>query len=179
VLLRPPQFGKTALLSTLAHYYDIHEAETFTKDFGSLAVVAKNPVSVPQPNQHLCLLFNFSQVLTASAIDEFATNLTDEIFVVLEEFIWKYAGELHISDPSDYLRNISEDDLLVKVIVSALLVFPSGAEPCDRIWPGPTITRFSLVSTIMTPRFAKSYFPILTPLRLVAALRAKRTLKLL
>ncbi|KAJ6507421.1 hypothetical protein C8R47DRAFT_1239438 [Mycena vitilis] len=116
LLLRPPRFGKTTLLSTLAHYYDIHNAQTFHEDFGALAVVTKAPVNAPPPTRHLCLVFRLSQVLTASTCDEFAENLKDEIALVLEGFLSKYAEELQIADPFDYIQEKPQDDLLNIVI---------------------------------------------------------------
>ncbi|KAJ7633464.1 hypothetical protein DFH06DRAFT_692701 [Mycena polygramma] len=67
LLLRPPRFGKTALLSTLIHYYDIHTAETFHEDFGALAVVTKAPVNAPLPDRHLCLVLRFSLLRASSS----------------------------------------------------------------------------------------------------------------
>ncbi|KAJ6594614.1 hypothetical protein B0H19DRAFT_1247275 [Mycena capillaripes] len=116
ILLRPPRFGKTALLSTFAHYYDIHEVENFHKDFGTLAVVTKDPANIPPHNQHLCLSFNFSGGYIPDDVPEFVANLRSEIFVVLSEFVWKYAKELHVPDPIDHLRKTCKNDLLHKVL---------------------------------------------------------------
>ncbi|KAJ7673043.1 hypothetical protein DFH06DRAFT_1292840 [Mycena polygramma] len=115
LLLRPPRFGKTALLSTLAHYYDIHTAETFSDDFGALAVVTKAPTNTPRPDRHLCLLFDFSQVLRSASREQFVRNLKEGLGLMLESFLYEYAKELQISDPFDYLQHDSDD--LVKNII--------------------------------------------------------------
>ncbi|KAJ7633477.1 hypothetical protein DFH06DRAFT_1479697 [Mycena polygramma] len=115
LILRPPRFGKTALLSTLAHYYDIHTAETFSDDFGALAVVTKAPTNTPRPDRHLCLLFDFSQVLRSASREQFVWNLKEGLGLMLESFLYEYAKELQISDPFDYLQHDSDD--LVKNIM--------------------------------------------------------------
>ncbi|KAJ7615045.1 hypothetical protein DFH06DRAFT_128634 [Mycena polygramma] len=116
LLLRPPCFGKTALLSTLAHYYDIHEAETFPQDFGSLAVVTTNSPNTEPHNQHLCLMFNFSQIARPCDVEELDMNLSSTISVVLRGFVRKYASELQISDPTGYLGTVPQNTLLESVL---------------------------------------------------------------
>ncbi|KAJ7673044.1 hypothetical protein DFH06DRAFT_1467457, partial [Mycena polygramma] len=117
LLLRPPRFGKSALLSTLTHYHDIHTAETFHEDFGALAVVTKAPVNAPPPDRHLCLVFRFSPLRASSSRDEFVRNLKKEMAMALEDFLEEYAEELlgHV-DPFGYLQEASEGDLLQNVI---------------------------------------------------------------
>ncbi|KAJ6499524.1 hypothetical protein C8R47DRAFT_292300 [Mycena vitilis] len=116
LLLRPPRFGKTALLSTLAHYYDIREAETFPQDFGSLAVVTTHPPDTEPHNQHLCLMFNFSQIARPCDVEEFKMNLSSTISVVLRGFVRKYASELQIPDPTGYLETVPQNTLLGSVL---------------------------------------------------------------
>ncbi|KAJ6507409.1 hypothetical protein C8R47DRAFT_93196 [Mycena vitilis] len=116
LLLRPPRFGKTALLSTLAHYYDIQAVGTFHDDFGALAVVTKAPASTPPPDRHLCLLFSLSRVLPSSSREEFVRNLKEGLGLILERFVYKYAEELQIPDPFDYLPNAPDTELVKNII---------------------------------------------------------------
>ncbi|KAJ7742655.1 hypothetical protein DFH07DRAFT_979858 [Mycena maculata] len=89
LLLRPPRFGKTAFLSTLTQFYDIHRAGQFTDRFGSLAVVTDNPDAIPHHSQHLCLSFDFADLL--------------------RRFILDYAVELQVRDPKTFLIPVDLD----------------------------------------------------------------------
>ena len=59
LFLRPRRFGKTLLLSTLAHYYDIALKDAYDPLFGSLAI-GPNPTRLR--NQYLILKWDFSCV---------------------------------------------------------------------------------------------------------------------
>ncbi|KAF7357795.1 AAA-ATPase-like domain-containing protein [Mycena venus] len=115
LLLRPPRFGKTTLLSTLHHYYDIHAAEHFDERFGSLAVVVKASNPAPRHNHHLCLSFNLSAVGVYSDIKDSASQLSDQISHVLNVFLIKYDKELGLSDPLNYLAGATLDVQFAKV----------------------------------------------------------------
>ncbi|KAJ7879639.1 hypothetical protein B0H14DRAFT_1607913 [Mycena olivaceomarginata] len=108
LVLRPPQFGKTMLLSTLHHFYDIHGTKRFDKRFGSLAVVAKASTPVLH-SQHLCLFFNLSDISVDSARISILAHLTSQIGAVLDFFLIQYAQELELSNPAHYLED--EEDL--------------------------------------------------------------------
>ncbi|KAJ7746909.1 hypothetical protein DFH07DRAFT_776199 [Mycena maculata] len=112
LLLRPPRFGKTAFLSILEQYYDIHGADQFNEHFRSLTMTG-TPDSIPNHNQHLCLSFGFSSVHTESDITKLASNLKSEIELTLGLFLIQYATELKVSDPDTVITH--EDDRLPAV----------------------------------------------------------------
>ncbi|KAJ6507406.1 hypothetical protein C8R47DRAFT_93174 [Mycena vitilis] len=116
LLLRPPRFGKTALLSTFAHYYDMHKAAHFHMDFGALSVATTDLASAPPPNQHLCLVFDLSEVFESSDLDELVMNLRSVTFVILAEFVRKYAEELEVLEPTKYIIGIPRNKLLDEVL---------------------------------------------------------------
>ncbi|CAG8657648.1 3052_t:CDS:2, partial [Paraglomus brasilianum] len=59
LFLRPRQFGKSTLISTLAAYYDVHTKNSFQSLFGDLDI-GKNPTS--WANKHLVLILDLSTV---------------------------------------------------------------------------------------------------------------------
>ncbi|KAJ7461870.1 hypothetical protein B0H11DRAFT_1923524 [Mycena galericulata] len=103
LLLRPPRFGKTAFLSTLNQYYDIHGLDRFTEIFGSLAV-AENSEAKPHHSQHLCLSFTLSEIYVLSDITKIEAALTSHISLRLRMFIIEYAKELQLDDTTTFLR---------------------------------------------------------------------------
>ncbi|KAJ6498844.1 hypothetical protein C8R45DRAFT_1071531 [Mycena sanguinolenta] len=111
LFLRPPQFGKTMFLSTLYHFYDFQGADQFDQRFGSLAVVTKAPTPV-RHSQHLCLCFHFSDLPVCSYPANMASRLSNQISFVLNLFLIKYAKELKLDAPEEYLDD--EGDLLAK-----------------------------------------------------------------
>ncbi|KAJ7267594.1 hypothetical protein B0H12DRAFT_1097919 [Mycena haematopus] len=102
LVLRPPQFGKTMFLSTLYHFYDIHGAREFDERFGSLAVVTKAATPVPH-SQHLCLSFHLSDLLVDLYCTDIMSQLANEVSLVLTTFLTKYAKELELTAPGNYL----------------------------------------------------------------------------
>ncbi|MEY4935364.1 MAG: hypothetical protein RIS64_1723, partial [Bacteroidota bacterium] len=54
MFLRPRRFGKSLIISLLAHYYDVDKASDFQQLFGDLHV-GKHPT--PLANQYLILQF--------------------------------------------------------------------------------------------------------------------------
>ncbi|KAJ7640877.1 hypothetical protein DFH06DRAFT_1429911 [Mycena polygramma] len=76
ILLRPPRFGKTTFLSTLEQYYDIKGMERFDEHFESLA----------------------------SDITHIAPRLRAFVALQVRVFILKYARELQIADPDQFVE---------------------------------------------------------------------------
>ncbi|KAJ6507118.1 hypothetical protein C8R47DRAFT_1100400 [Mycena vitilis] len=111
LLLRPPRFGKTTLLSTLTKYYDISEVNRFPEHFGSLAVDSVAPDTAPAHNQHLCLPFTLSLFRARSDITDIVFQLDSRISFALNAFIVKYASQLGLSDSDarDFLGDRSGD----------------------------------------------------------------------
>ncbi|KAJ6490268.1 hypothetical protein C8R47DRAFT_463486 [Mycena vitilis] len=121
LLLRPPRFGKTAFLSTLHYYYDIHGAPHFPHRFGSLAVAVgasnSTPHSAPPHSQHLCLSFDLAHILVVySDLPKITSQLTLQTKFILDLFLIKYATELDLSDPSKLLRNETETGDMFRVV---------------------------------------------------------------
>ncbi|KAJ7104024.1 hypothetical protein B0H15DRAFT_1016455 [Mycena belliarum] len=102
LLLRPPGFGKTTFLSTLAKYYDVHEVHNFGAHFGSLEVFTQDLDSTPRHNQHLCLGFNLLGVFVDPDLADVSTDLPYWICQVLGRFLGEYATELRLSIPLDF-----------------------------------------------------------------------------
>ncbi|KAJ7451813.1 hypothetical protein B0H11DRAFT_310121 [Mycena galericulata] len=109
LLLRPPKFGKTALLSTLSRFYDIHGAGQFTEYFGHLAVAKKASRDIPCHSQHLVFSFTFSDVHVHTDVETLAAELTSKRSFELKMFLIKYANELKLSDPDKYLAHGADD----------------------------------------------------------------------
>ncbi|KAJ7739026.1 hypothetical protein DFH07DRAFT_79392 [Mycena maculata] len=109
LLLRPPTFGKTAFLSTMTHFYDLHGAEQFTEHFGSLAVATEASHAVPRHNQHLCLSLPLSDVYVYVDVEELAADLAISFFTKLQLFLVEYATELKLSAPETYLADEDSD----------------------------------------------------------------------
>ena len=61
MFLRPRRFGKSLIISLLAHYYDVSQAANFQQLFGDL-YIGKQPT--PFANKYMILLFDFSGIET-------------------------------------------------------------------------------------------------------------------
>ncbi|KAJ7680787.1 hypothetical protein DFH06DRAFT_429112 [Mycena polygramma] len=115
LLTRPPRFGKTSFLSTLYHYYDIRGEKYFTRCFGSLAV-AKASEHVPTHSQHLCLSFDLSHLSTCPDPTDITSGLIGRVSGTLSTFLDKYAAELHVSDPDNYLDYETETSDMFRMV---------------------------------------------------------------
>ncbi|KAJ7225372.1 hypothetical protein GGX14DRAFT_693402 [Mycena pura] len=113
VLLRPPRFGKSTLLTTLLEYYDIHGANRFAERFGSLAVVTQGPQSAARHSQHLCLSFNLGSFSVYSSVAEFTACLTSKIYFVLGLFVARYCTELGFSKAD---KSLTDANITFEVI---------------------------------------------------------------
>ena len=71
VFLRPRRFGKSLLVSTLAYYYDINEAERFPTLFGGLSI-GEYPTS--EHNKYMVLRFDFSKLVLADNLKDLEKN---------------------------------------------------------------------------------------------------------
>lgn len=91
VFLRPRRFGKSLLLSMLAYYYDVHQAEQFDALFGDLAI-GQQPTA--ERNQYLVLRWDFSKVSGQGTIAEIKHSLFSHLNISIEGFIAKYEAEL-------------------------------------------------------------------------------------
>lgn len=91
VFLRPRRFGKSLLLSMLAHYYDINTAGAFDTLFGGLAV-GNNPT--PEHNQYLILRWDFSKVSGQGDIEQIKQNLFEHLNQTVKAFARRYQDKL-------------------------------------------------------------------------------------
>jgi len=103
MLLRPPGFGKTTILSML--YYDVRGANDFARRFGSLAVVTEAHQPIPRHSQHLCLSFILSNVLAYSDIVDSTSHLASHISCVVH---------VRLSNPETFLRD-EDGKMIAKV----------------------------------------------------------------
>lgn len=74
VFLRPRRFGKSLLVSTLAHYYDRTVAGRFEELFGG-TYIGSNPT--PEHNQYLVIRYDFSKMVMADSMEGLAQNFND------------------------------------------------------------------------------------------------------
>mgnify|MGYP000850155664 FL=1 len=71
VFLRPRRFGKSLLVSTLAHYYDRTLAGKFGELFGG-TYVGSHPT--PEHNQYMVVRYDFSAMVMADDMEELEKN---------------------------------------------------------------------------------------------------------
>ncbi len=83
--IRPRRFGKSLLLSTLEHYYDMAMAEHFDMLFKD-TYIYDNPT--PEKNAHLILTFNFS--LVSSKLTLVERSFDEHVKGILEHFGRQY-----------------------------------------------------------------------------------------
>ncbi|KAJ7761087.1 hypothetical protein B0H16DRAFT_559328 [Mycena metata] len=105
LLLRPPRFGKTVLVSTLYHYYDVHGDKHFTRCFKNIAASHSDAGR----SRHLCVSFDLTDIDIYSNIEEIASSLSNQISFTLTLFLIEYAKELHVSAPTKFLRDKRSD----------------------------------------------------------------------
>ena len=71
VFLRPRRFGKSLLVSTLAHYYDRTKADRFETLFGGTSI-GEHPT--PEHNKYIVLRYDFSKMSMSRDKDELEKN---------------------------------------------------------------------------------------------------------
>ncbi|KAJ7639375.1 hypothetical protein FB45DRAFT_905442 [Roridomyces roridus] len=113
LLLRPPRFGKSAFVSAMSQFYDIHGAGTFEQYFGTPEAINDSPAS--DHSRHLCLVFELRSVHADTDAENFVQELKSCIFSTLRSFIQKYARELELSNPHTYLM-YGESEPLKRVL---------------------------------------------------------------
>ncbi|MDR0988206.1 MAG: AAA family ATPase, partial [Prevotellaceae bacterium] len=84
VFLRPRRFGKSLLVSTLAYYYDINEADRFETLFGG-TYVGSNPT--PEHNQYMVMRFDFSTMVMADAMEKLEINFNNSLCPRMKGFV--------------------------------------------------------------------------------------------
>lgn len=100
LFLRPRRFGKSLLLSTLAHYYDINRADEFEKLFGDLTV-GKTPTA--EHNQYLILRWDFSKILAQGDTSTITQYLFEHINQSIQYFISQY--QIYLTQPINIIEH--------------------------------------------------------------------------
>ena len=88
VFLRPKRFGKTAVCSMLAHYYDIGRKDDFARLFGK-TWIGRNPTELA--NSFLVLSFDFSCVDPGGSISQIEVNFIEHVRAKVMTFCARYA----------------------------------------------------------------------------------------
>lgn len=89
LFIRPRRFGKSLLMSMLANYYDVAQAEEFETIFGNLKI-GKNPTSLH--NQYFILQWDFSCVDPSGNATDIKRALHNHINDQIKGFLKYYAG---------------------------------------------------------------------------------------
>jgi len=87
LFIRPRRFGKSLLLSMLAHYYDVALADQFESLFGHLKI-GKEPT--PLHNKFFILKWDFSSIDPTGDAMDIRRSLFDHINAQIERFYQKY-----------------------------------------------------------------------------------------
>lgn len=74
VFLRPRRFGKSLLVSTLAHYYDRTKANRFDDLFGGTYI---GEHSTSEHNQYMVARYDFSKMVMGDTMEELEQNFND------------------------------------------------------------------------------------------------------
>lgn len=108
VFLRPRRFGKSLLVSTLAHYYDRTVAGRFEALFGG-TYIGSNPT--PEHNQYLVIRYDFSKMVMADSMEGLAQNFNDlncspvQIMVAHNSDLF---GDFQFSNPGNASKMLEE-----------------------------------------------------------------------
>ena len=84
VFLRPRRFGKSLLVSTLAYYYDINEAERFDSLFGG-TYIGEHPTG--EQNKYMVMRFDFSKLVVADNIEELEKSFNNMACPAIKSFV--------------------------------------------------------------------------------------------
>ncbi len=93
IFLRPRRFGKSLLLSTLEHYYDLNRAEQFDALFGHLAV---GRAPTPLHNQYFVMRWDFSLVQAHGDVQTIEAALHQHLNDCISAFRQRYAERLAV-----------------------------------------------------------------------------------
>jgi hypothetical protein len=117
IMLRPRRFGKSLLLSTLQHYYDESEIDSFDTLFGDLDI-GKNPTALK--NSYKILFFEFSKVET-DTLESVQRDFILIVYDTLNQFLKKYGFDEMIKErPAhnmmiDFLSIVRDEKLYVLI----------------------------------------------------------------
>ncbi|MFH0731016.1 MAG: AAA family ATPase [Pseudomonadota bacterium] len=106
LFIRPRRFGKSLLLSTLAHYYDVALADQFQALFGQLKI-GRQPT--PLHNRFFILKWDFSSVDPTGSVNDIRNSLQDHINACIRSFSLYYRSILSTKieiDPNNAINSI-------------------------------------------------------------------------
>ena len=84
VFLRPRRFGKSLLVSTLAHYYDLNETERFDMLFGGTHI-GNHPT--PERNKYMVMRFDFSKLVLSNNVEGLEKNFNNMLCPAINMFV--------------------------------------------------------------------------------------------
>lgn len=84
VFLRPRRFGKSLLVSTLAHYYDLNAAGRFGSLFGD-TYIGSHPTG--EQNRYMVMRFDFSKMAVADDLGRMEKNFNNLLGPVIRECV--------------------------------------------------------------------------------------------
>ena len=116
LFIRPRRFGKSLLVSMLAHYYDIGKKERFGELFGHLAI-GRNPT--PLAGRYAILWLDFSVVEPIGTTTDIRRSLHDHINACIEDFAIRYEERLKSGleiDPENALNSLQR---MISALASA------------------------------------------------------------
>lgn len=84
VFLRPRRFGKSLLVSTLTHYYDINKVDKFDSLFGGI-YIGNHPT--PERNKYMVLRFDFSKLVLADNMAGLERNFNNLLCPIIQDSV--------------------------------------------------------------------------------------------
>ncbi|KAF7316385.1 AAA-ATPase-like domain-containing protein [Mycena indigotica] len=97
LMIRPPRFGKTTFVSTLAGYYDIRNLVPECA-WERLDIHRAAKDSFASRDQHLCLVFRFPTTIIRGQLKNVEWDIRAHVSHQLYAFVVDYLGELGLSE---------------------------------------------------------------------------------
>jgi hypothetical protein len=116
LFIRPRRFGKSLLVSILAHYYDIAKKDRFGELFGHLAI-GRNPT--PLAGRYAILWLDFSVVEPIGAPADIRRSLHDHINACIEDFAIRYKDRLKMRLEIDRENALSSLQRMISALEAA------------------------------------------------------------
>src|SRR6056297_640158 len=114
--IRPRRFGKSLLISTLEHYYDIEKKDAFDDLFKGLWI-HNNPTK--EKNAYLVLRLDFSGIETSRGKQALYDSFTDNVKEYILPFLRKYKTYLKV-EKTEEIQQENNPTQLMKSVVSIL-----------------------------------------------------------
>src|SRR6056297_4064618 len=114
--IRPRRFGKSLLISTLEHYYDIEKKDAFDDLFKGLWI-HENPTK--ERNSYLVLRLDFSGIETSRGKQALYDSFTDNVKEYILPFLRKYKTQLQIQKEEE-IQQENNPTQLMKSFISIL-----------------------------------------------------------